>query len=95
MSNNVEVNIKISDLEYVRFEFWFDDRSMTLYLDRMVLLNRETTRHKLKVDFLNSYSRIDSRDFGIKEEPDVPIEVQTEALRLFREKIKVARWEDR
>lgn len=89
---SVEVNIKISDLEFIRFDFWLKDT--TLYLDRMVILNRETSRHKLHVDFRNSYSRIDNRDFGIKEEPDVPIEVQMEALRIVREMIKVERWKN-
>ena len=91
--SNIEVNVKVSDLEYVRFDFWLD--GVTLYLDRLVILTRETTRHKLKVDFLNSYSRIDNRDYGIKEEPDVPIEVQMEALRILKEKLTVKRWEDR
>ena len=91
--SNIEVNVKVSDLEYVRFDFWLSET--TLYLDRLVILTRETTHHKLKVDFLNSYSRIDNRDYGIKEEPDVPIEVQMEALRILKEKLTVKRWEDR
>ena len=91
--NTIEVNIKVSDLEYVRFEFWLD--GITLYLDRLIILKRETTRHKLKVDFRNSYSRIDKREYSIKEEPDVPIEVQWEALRILKDKLTVKRWEDR
>lgn len=84
------MNVKISDLEYVRFDFWL--KETTLYLDKLLLLNRESTRHKLKVDFKNSYSRVLDREYGIKEEPDVPIEVQMEALRIARSMLKVERW---
>lgn len=88
--SRIEVNVKISDLEYVRFDFWL--KETTLYLDKLLLLNRESTRHKLKVDFKNSYSRVLDREYGIKEEPDVPIEVQMEALRIARSMLKVERW---
>lgn len=93
--SDIEVNIKISDLEYVRFTFYRGDKGETLYLDSMIMLIRPTVRHKLKIDYVNSYSRLMSRDYGIKEEPDVPIEVQMEALRIARERITVKRWEDR
>lgn len=87
----VEVIVKHSDLSYTEFEYWWDKD--TLYLDKMHVLERETKRHKLKVDFRNSYSRIDKRNYGVKEEPDVDIEIQQEALRIARSRITVKRWD--
>jgi len=87
---SVEVTAKFSDLKYARYEYWLN--GTTLYLNKMLVLERPTTRHKLKVDFRNSYSRVDQRDYGIKEEPDVEIEIQQEALRIARGMIKVERW---
>jgi len=87
---SVEVTVKFSDLKYTRYEYWLNDT--TLYLNKMLVLERLTTRHKLKVDFRNSYFRVDHGYYGIKEEPDVEIEIQQEALRIARGMIKVERW---
>ena len=86
----IEVTVKLNDLEYVRYDYWLN--GVTLYLDKMFTLRKKTKRHKLRIDFNNSYSRIDQRDFGIKEEPDVDIGIQQEALRIARDMIKVERW---
>lgn len=67
----------------------------TVYLDQMLFMTRETSRHKFKVDNRQSYSRLNSRDYGVKEEPDAPIEFSAEAVKQFRERMKFKPWSDR
>lgn len=86
----VEVTVKYSDLSYARYEYWLN--GFTLYLDKMFILERPSKRHKLQINRAESYSRVDQREYGIKEEPDVDIEIQQEALRIARGMIKVERW---
>jgi len=86
----IEVTVKFSDLSYARYEYWLN--GFTLYLDEMFILERQSKRHKLQINRAESYSRVDQREYGIKEEPDVDIEIQQEALRIARGMIKVERW---
>lgn len=86
----IEVIVKHSDLNHTRYEYWLN--GVTLYLDKVLVLDRPTKRHKLQVNTQESYSRIYQREYGIKEEPDVDIEIQQEALRIARSMIKVERW---
>jgi len=88
--DKIEVITKLDELNFVRYDFWF--HNMSLYLDGMYILSKKSRRHKLVLDHANSYSRINQRNYGIKEEPDIDIEIQLEALRLCREKIGVKRW---
>lgn len=86
----IEVNVKESDLRYVRYDFWL--KGTTLYLERMMVLERKTKRHGLKIVYRESYSRLNDRDFGIKEEPEVDIEIQLEAIREAKNMIKFEKW---
>lgn len=86
----IEVNVKESDLRFVRYNFWL--KETTLFLNQRIVLEKKTKRHGLHVVFNESYSRIDQRDYGIKEEPDVDIEVTLEAMRIAKSMIKFERW---
>jgi hypothetical protein len=90
---NISVTVHHSDLHETEYQFWIND--LTLYLDKMLTLRRETKRHKFKVNLRESYSRLMAREYGIKEEPDLDIEVQDMALSLVRQKLKIKRWEDK
>lgn len=79
-----------SMLERTVYEYTIID--MTVYLDKMLVMTRETKRHGFKLDMLSSYSRLNSRDFGVKEEPDVDILIQVQVLESFRREIKIQKW---
>lgn len=87
------IGVDHSYTERTEYKFCMIDGS--IYLDGMFVMERESRRHKFRVDNKKSYSRIHSRDYGIKEEPEVPIEVSAEAVRLFRNQIKFKTWESR
>ena len=74
----------------VTYVFWFNDGD--LYLDKMLTCKRPSRKHKWRVDYVNSYSRINQKEYGIKEEPDVDIEVLADAVEKAREKIKFKKW---
>lgn len=82
-----------SGLLCIRYTFWFDGKD--LYLDSLSHLTRETKRHGWKEDKTQSYVRVHGRGYGITEEPDIPIEIQVDALDALRKKIKFKRWENR
>lgn len=86
----IEIIVKESDLRYVRYDFWL--KGTTLYLDRMIVLERKTKRHVLKIVLSESYSRLNNRDFSIKEEPEIHMEIQLEAIREAKNMIKFEKW---
>ncbi len=87
----MEVDVNESDL--VKRTYVFTTVRDTVYLDYMYLMERESTRHKFKVDRTRSYGRIHTRDFGVKEEPEVPIEVSSLAVWHYRQQITFKPWE--
>lgn len=88
------VTQEIGQLDKIVWEFCLMDhhQSHVIFLENMLVMSRETTRHKFKVDFDKSYSRINSRDYRVKEEPDVPIEVSTEAVHALRKSVTFQKW---
>lgn len=85
-----EVIQEIGDLDKIVWEFEIIDH--TIYLEKMLVMHRESRRHKFLVDLRNSYARINQRDFGIKEEPETPIEISIEAVHAIRKKIIFKKW---
>lgn len=88
----MEVDVNESDL--VKKTYVFTIMRETVYLEFMYHVERESTRHKFKVDRTKSYSRIHKRDYGIKEEPDVPIEVSSLAVWHYRQQVTFKPWEN-
>jgi len=89
----IEANFKIDDLNAESYRYWIRE-NMDVVLDSKIVLRRETPRHKLKVVVEESYSRLHLRQFGVKEEPKVSLEVQLEVVRIAKSKIQIKRWED-
>lgn len=89
----VEVIETIDDLNRVIYDFWLD--GVDLYLNTMLVQQRETTRHKFRTDMRNSYSRINGRDFGIKEEPEIDISVQADAVDIARNNVTFKKWRNK
>lgn len=85
-----EITQEIGDLDKIVWEFGTIDH--TIYLEKMLVMHRESRRHKFVVDLRSSYGRINQRDFGIKEEPETPIEISIEAVHAIRKKITFKKW---
>lgn len=85
-----QVIIDHDELYRTVYEFLFNDGDV--YLDRVLFQYRETTRHKFKTDFRRSYSRVMQRDYGIKEEPELDIDIQYEAITQARQSVKFKEW---
>jgi hypothetical protein len=88
--SNFIVEEIISDLEKV--EYWFYVQGTTIFLDRKSVLRRESKRHSFKLIEKDSYSRLEGRNLGIKEEPEVDIDIQLLAISTLRKKIIFKRW---
>lgn len=83
-------SVEIDPLSKMDYHFVkIDD---VVYLDAALFCVRETTRHKYKIDNSKSYSRLNRRDYRIQEEPDVPIDIQVEAVKFFRNRITFNKW---
>lgn len=90
------ISQQIDDLHKIEWEFGLMERNYgdtSIFLEKMYVMERESTRHKFRVDFKKSYSRVNQRDFDIKEEPDVPIEISSEAVKELRKSVTFKRWE--
>ena len=83
------VTQEIGQLDKIVWEFVLMEyhQSHAIFLENMFVMSRESTRHKFKVEFEKSYSRINNRDYRVKEEPDVPIEVSAEAVHALRKSV--------
>lgn len=88
------VTQEIGQLDKIVWEFVLMEYQQvhTIFLENMFVMSRESTRHKFKVDFQKSYARINNRDYRVKEEPDVPIEVSAEAVHALRKIITFQKW---
>lgn len=89
----IEVLVERDPLHAEAYEFWLRE-NMDMVLDTKFVLRKESLRHKYRVQTHESYSRINQRDYGIKEEPEVEIEIQLEAIRIAKSKIQIKRWKD-
>lgn len=89
-NKTIRIIVEHDELNFTAYDYWFYDGN--LVLDDMHVLRRKTKRHGMKLIYAESYSRLMQRDFGIKEEPDVDIEIQLEALKQFRASIGVVKW---
>lgn len=89
----IEVTVQRDPLQAESYEFWLRE-NMDMVLNTKFVLRKESPRHKYKVITKESYSRIDQREYGIKEEPEVDIEIQLEAIRIAKSKIQIKRWKD-
>jgi hypothetical protein len=85
-----EVIQEIGELDQIVWEF--ETINHTIYLERMLVMHRETRRHKFKLDLQKSYSRLEKRDYRLKEEPETPIEISIEAVHATRKKITFKKW---
>lgn len=88
--SNFKLEEVISDLEKIEYHFYVSD--LTIFLDNKNVLRRETKRHSFKLIREESYSRLDGRNFGVKEEPEVDIDIQLLAIATLRKKINFKRW---
>lgn len=86
----IEIVVDHNDLERTIYEFWLKEQ--TMFLDRVAFAQRDTKRHSYKIDNQRSYARLDNRYNGIKEEPDVPIEVSFEAVQIAKKSITFKKW---
>lgn len=89
----VEVEETIDNLNRVVYDFWLD--GVDLYLNTMLVQSRQSVRHKFRTDMRNSYSRIHNRDYGIKEEPDIDISVQADAVEIARNNVTFKKWRNK
>ena len=85
-----EVIVDHDDLSRTVYVFWFNEG--VVYLDKELVQTRETKRHKFVTDTQRSYGRIDQRSYGIKEEPELDIDIQLEALRQVKSQIVFKEW---
>lgn len=86
----IEIVVDHNDLERTTYEFWM--REQVIFLERMVFAQRKTKRHSYQMNHELTYARLDNRYNGIKEEPDVPIEVTFEALQIAKKSITFKKW---
>jgi len=85
------LEIIIDDFNKVQYGFYFDDRKMIIYLDKYIILYRETKRHGWKIS--KQYERLDQRHNTIKLE-DIPFDdnIKTKAKQIFVDQITVDIW---
>jgi hypothetical protein len=91
------INQEIGELDKIVWDFQMMEYhgNHVIFLENMFVMNRESRRHKFKIIPEKSYSRINSREYLIKEEPDVPIEVSSEAVYALRKSVTFQRWPKR
>ena len=84
---------QIDELTVEEFDFYASGTN--LYLDRYLLLKKESKKKK-KYSVLKLYSRLNARDSTIKED-QVPFtdEIKAEAIKQFTESIKCLKWSER
>lgn len=82
----------ISEFENHEYHFYIQDYS--IFLDKFIILKRETTRHKFKVKAF--YTRINNRDSTI-EERDVILrdELKKGVLDNYISKLRVKYWSEK
>jgi len=90
--SDLSVEETISDLEKIVYRFYV--KGQTIFLDSRSVMRRETKRHSFKVIMGESYSRLHSRDYGVKEEPEVDIDIQLQAIANLRKQINFKRWKN-
>jgi hypothetical protein len=88
----MEIDVHESDL--IKRTYVFTIIRETVYLEYMYRMERESTRHKFKINMNRSYSRIHKRDHGVREEPEVPIEVSSQAVWHYRQQVTFKPWKD-
>lgn len=89
------IDQNIDDLNKIAWEFIFMELNYgnpTVYLDSMMVMSRPSTKHKFRINTRQSYSRINQRDFGLKEEPDVPIDIAVDAVEYMRKQTIFQKW---
>lgn len=89
----VEQELRVSSLRKIVYEFGMLDGS--IYLEYMSVMERKTPRHGWRLISDESYSRLNKREYRVKEEPDVPIEISSEAVREIRNTITFKKWVNR
>jgi hypothetical protein len=84
---------QIDELTVEEFDFYASGTN--LYLDRYLLLKKESKKKK-KYSVLKLYSRLNARDSTIKED-QVPLtdEIKAEVIKQFTESIKCLKWSER
>ena len=92
MRHEVVQDIGMLDRVVWNFSLMDYHGSHVIFLESMSIMNRESPRHKFKVDFQKSYSRLNNREFRLKDEPEVPIEISVEAVHALRKTIKFQKW---
>lgn len=90
MFRPIQVEHQVEDLNKTVYNFHMIDQD--LYLNSMLVLSRPSKRHKWQVQMHLSYSRIDKRGYGIKEEPEIDIDIQADAVQAAREQITFKIW---
>lgn len=90
MFRPIQVEHQVEDLSKTVYNFHMIDQD--LYLNSMLVLTRPSKRHKWVVDKLKSYNRLDGRNYGVKEEPEIDIGIQADAVQAAREQITFKIW---
>ena len=85
---------RINELTIEKWEFYQTDNN--IYLDRYVVLSRESTKKHNYTKVVRRYDRLMERDSTIKE-TDVPFtdEIRLEAIKQFVDTVRCVRWSER
>jgi hypothetical protein len=84
---------QIDDLTQIVWAFYFlQDKGVVL--SEMFYMTRESKRHRFRVEDDKSYSRLEKRRYKLPY-PEVPMEIQAEAVQHFRQQIKFAKEDER
>lgn len=90
MFRPIQIEREIDDLNKTVYNFHMIDHN--LYLQSVIVLERPSKRHKWQMRQDLSYDRIDRRNYGIKEEPEIDIDVQADAVQEARNQITFKLW---
>lgn len=89
----VEQEVEISKVKKIVYEFGMLEGS--IYLEYMSTMERQTSRHGWRLISDESYSRLNKREYRLKEEPDVPIDIAALAVWKIRNTITFKKWVNR
>tara|TARA_R110000851_G_scaffold16046_3_gene52551 strand:+ start:3568 stop:3849 length:282 start_codon:yes stop_codon:yes gene_type:complete len=84
----------VSDDGLHKVKWRFTDIGAIIYLDSMTVCCRETRRHGWKSIPRDSYSRLNNRNNGVKTEPEVPFDIQVDAVEHYQKQITFRMWKD-
>ena len=75
--------------------YCFTQIECVIYLDKYLVSHRETKRHKFRISRHESYSRLSNREYTLFGEPDIPFEIEANAVNYFRSQVTFKKWMDK